>query len=448
MLKRVVALCALLSLLLSFCGCSFVQIDVDGRLRAPHAAGEQNAIQTALEQHILADKEESSGTYVLKYPKMGDYRSAFVMKDMTGDKTEDALAFYALQPEGAKTHIALLTKQDGVWVCVDDVEGLATEIERIQFGDLDGDDIPELFAGFSMYNTRDRRLMMYTWSDDHFVERYSDTYTNIVVDKLISKDRDGLLLFRLNAKDSRSSVSLLTMEDGAVTEIGSAMLDGNIRMFGDYYVTSFEDGTCAVFQDCLKDNRSMITELIMWDGTALTAPLYDPTENITTASARESELPCMDINGDGVVEWPQSFRMTGYELVPTEDMTLWMSEWFTWDPEEWKSVLIMTNVAVPQDGYYFEIPEKWVDTVTATYDSKMRCLTVFAVDDGVIGDELFRVVAFGVNEDNPFAESDDYLFLESNNKMRYELCYNKKSDRKLSMERLSALFHLCDFPQD
>ncbi len=446
-MKTRLSVCLLVLLLLcSFTGCSFAEIDVDGRLRAPHAVGEQSAIQTALEQHIFTGGESSSGSYVLKYPKMGDYRSAFVMKDVTGDQQEDAIAFYALSPEGAKTHIALLSKVDGVWTCLDDIEGLATEIERIQFGDLDHDGTVELFAGYSMYNTRDRRLMMYTWSDDHFVERYADTYTNMIVDKVIDGKHDGLLLFRLNAKTSETTVSLLTMEEDTVLEVASAALDGHIQQFGNYALSAFADGTVGVFQDCTKDYRSTITELIIWDGEQLLTPLYDPAENINFISSRESQLPSMDINGDKTIEFPQSFRMPGYELVPTEDMVLWMSEWFAWDPDLSNVVSVMTNIMVPADGYYVQIPEEWIGTVTAEYNAEKHRMIVREVDAGVVGEALFEIVAFGVGEENPYEADGDYLFLEADKNTRYELRYDKDNDRLLTMEQLSTLFSLCEIP--
>lgn len=442
MKKRWIALLAVICVMLSFCGCSFAEIDVDGRLRAPYATGEQNAIQQALEQHVFSQGEASSISYVLKYPKMGEYRSAFVMKDITGDGQDDALAFYALQPEGAMTHIALLEKKDGVWTCVDDVEGLATEIERIQFGDLDGNGSPEMFAGFSMYNTRDRRLMVYAWSNDCFVERYTDTYTGMIVEKLSDDKRDDLLLFRLRSKDETATVTMLSMSGGVVYEMGSASLDGNILQFGEYTKVEFNDTTRGLFQECTKDNRALITELIVWDGNQLTAPLYDPLENITTVSARESGLPAMDINGDGVTEWPQSSRLPGYELVPTEDVAVWMSLWSTWDAETEQVAPIMHSIVNPYDSYYIEIPEEWVGILSANYNAETRRLTVNAAQGGVVGEELFHIVAYPDGEDNPFKNDNKYLYLDSTAKTRYELAYNRDSDWDLSMEQLSSLFHL------
>lgn len=447
MLKRCIALLLTAALLLCLSGCSFMSVDVDSQLRAPHAAGEQSAIQTALEQHIYAKNAQVDETlpvsYVLKYPKMGDYRSAFIMEDIDGNGTEDALAFYALQPEGANTHIALLCKENGAWRCVDDIEGLATEIERIHFADLNGDGTIELVTGFSMYNTRDRRLMLYTWSTDHFVERYTDTYTNIIVAPIVENSCDDLLLFRLNAEEKRSTVKLLSMSEEAIIEQGTAALDGYITDFGPYTVDTLDDGVRGIYQDCVKDAQTTITELILWDGERLTAPLYNPAENLTTVSARESGLPCMDIDKDGETEWPQSSRLPGDELKPTEEMTVWQSDWYAWDQDVPAAVKKLSSLVIAEDDYYVTIPEEWQGSITAAYDKTKHCLTVSEVVSGVVGEELFEIVAFAEKDGNPTGE-DDYLFLASADALRYEIRYSKESDMELSMQLLSDLFVLCE----
>ena len=454
-MRRVVAIIGILAMILSMSGCSFLNMDMESQLRAPLAAGEQSHIQKALEKHIFAQTTEAASaqeaggetpvSYVLKYPKMGDYRSAFVMKDINGDGAEDALAFYALQPEGANTHIALFTKKDAQWTCLDDIEGLATEIERIHFGDLNGDGVPELFAGFSMYNTRDRRLMLYTWEDDHLVERYSDTYTHMIVSPLTDDFHDDLLLFRLNTEKERTTVRLLSMDGDTIAEKGAALLDGHISQFGSYMPIVFENGLRGVYQDCAKDSQTTITELVVWDGEQLKAPLHDPKENLTSVSARESGLPCMDINRDGMMEWPQSFRMTGDEKTKTEDMKVWLSDWYAWDPVDMVSERVLTNVTVPLDGYYFIVPEEWNGRITASYDEIKHQLMVRRVDDGLAGDVLFDIVAFSVKTGNP-NKDDNYLFLAENDTFKYEIRYTKHSDKPfaLTMEQLSELFVLLE----
>lgn len=444
MWRRWIAGVAACAMLLPMSGCSFVNLDMEKQLRAPHAAGEQSAIQTALEEHIFAlNAEQEQGTavsYVLKYPRMGDYRSAFIMKDMNGDGKEEALAFYAMQPEGANSHIALLRKIDGVWQCTDDIEGLATEVERIHFGDLDGNGTAEIFAGYSMYNTRDRRLMLYSWENDVLTECYSDTYSHMLVGHMTARSHDDLLLFRLNNTDKKTSVKLLSLENGEVVTKGETALDGNILSFQDYQFAQLDDDIRGVYQDCTKDSNTTITELILWDGETLSAPLYDATENITSRSARESGLPFKDIDGDKIIEWPISLRLPGDESKSVDMISLWLTEWYTWDvfmnrPEKKQTSIVNVN-----DGYQLTIPEEWIGRVTATYDAKKHKLSVLRVVEEGENEELFHVVAFPEREKNPLG--DDYVFLKLEGQMRYEMKLQPSADSDLKVETVRTLFSI------
>lgn len=447
MKRRIAAALAAAAMVLCFSSCSFVNLDMSTQMRAPHAAGEQSAVQEALEEYIYAqnmqpDAAASAASYILKYPKMGDYRSAFVFKDMDGDGQDEALAFYAMHPEETNTHIVLLKKTGEIWLCVDDIEGLATEIERIAFGDLNGDGCPELFAGFSMYNTRDRRLMVYTLEEQRFVERYTDTYTNMIVGAITDDRCDDLLLFRLNATEQKSTVRLLSMKDDTIAEKGSAALDGQIREFGKYTICTVEDHVRAVFQDCTKDSSTMITELILWDGKQLTTPLYDPAENITTLSVRESGLPGTDIDDDGQIEWPRSFRMPGYEKTPTEEMKLWLTEWYGWNYDETREENKLTNIMNVMDGYYLTIPEEWIGKVTASYDADARRMTLRYVDNGVIGGAFLKLKTLSGNQSD-VPDGEEYIFMASDGTTQYEVWYDKTCPLEPTMEQLRNLFTIC-----
>lgn len=73
-------LAGLCALLLS--GCNALGLDVEDYLRPPKSTGEQEAIQQALETYIEAHAEKGGVTdYILKYPKEGSYRSAFILVD-------------------------------------------------------------------------------------------------------------------------------------------------------------------------------------------------------------------------------------------------------------------------------------------------------------------------------------------------------------------------------
>ena len=79
---------AILALLMTvlLTGCS-MGVSVENLLTPPKLDAQQNEIYQAL--------ISSSGAAIqLKYPKSGDYRSAFVVRNIDGEESEEAFVFY------------------------------------------------------------------------------------------------------------------------------------------------------------------------------------------------------------------------------------------------------------------------------------------------------------------------------------------------------------------
>ena len=68
-------------------GCSPLGLDAQTLMKPPKATGERQEIYSVLE-------EKANHQLTLRYPKAGEYRSAIVMKDVTGDSNDEAIAFY------------------------------------------------------------------------------------------------------------------------------------------------------------------------------------------------------------------------------------------------------------------------------------------------------------------------------------------------------------------
>ena len=99
----------------------------------------------------------------------------------------------------------------------------------------------------------------------------------------------------------------------------------------------------------------------------LETPFYRAEDKLTTLTARESSIPLMDIDGDGMVEWPLSSRLPGYETVDAAD-ALWKTTWMTWDYATRQSRQVFSCVMNERDGYYVLFDESWDGKVTAIYD--------------------------------------------------------------------------------
>ncbi len=85
-MKRFAAL-VLLLMLLPLSGCNGNLLTVEGAMQPPRLTEQQNAIYEALKAQVGSNIQ-------LKYPQTGEYRSAFVFKNIDSEPTNEAIVFY------------------------------------------------------------------------------------------------------------------------------------------------------------------------------------------------------------------------------------------------------------------------------------------------------------------------------------------------------------------
>ena len=130
---------------LLLCGCSSQFLNGDRQLmRPPYPAGDERNIQEAL--------TKSLGSFTMKYPKSGNYRSAIIRTDLTGDGKDDALVFYR-QDESKPISLAVLSQNGDDWELLSKKEGEGGEIDRILFGDVNCDGVNEVIVGWTIYSS-------------------------------------------------------------------------------------------------------------------------------------------------------------------------------------------------------------------------------------------------------------------------------------------------------
>ncbi len=450
MLRKGMSVVTALLLALLLTGCNILGLDVEAQLRPPRLAGEQQNIQHALETYISQNADKATASrYLLKYPKSGEYRSAFVLQDMDGDGEEEAIAFYCPTANSPKTHINYLKKVEGEWVSLHDIPGIGIDIDRVSFGDLNGDGRKELFTGWDLYNSRDRQLAMYSFVGGQLQEQFTDTYTYVIVGDVTARGHDDLLLLRIDSTNNAVTARLLSYTDGHMTELATASLDGYIRSFGSAHIAPLADGVNGVYLDGYKDGNMTVTELLYWDGTQLITPFAHVEGGIAAVSARESlwdsSVPSVDIDADGQIEWPRMRRLTGYETTDVEN-TLWLTEWCSWDYASRTVIREFASIVNQTDGYYLRMDDAWVDKtagdrITARYTASTRTLELLEVQNGVIGEPVLalRTVATGATAYAANTVSYTFQPLFSNAAVDYQVWYDPREPFAFSMEKIRYL---------
>lgn len=399
--KRVLAAAAAAIALLT-AGCS---LDVETLLQPPRAQGEQKTVQAALETY-LKDTGLAGVRYTLKYPSEGEFTSAFVLCDnqgrptaATGEQAAYAAAFYSLASAPEETHINLLHREGTEWISVGDSVGYGADILQVAFGDMDGDGMGELLTGWSTYHSKDHRLAIFSMGDELRALSTDRVYTQWYLGDMTAAGHDSLLLLHIGTANEVTA-TLERMSGGHLVSGGSVRLDGYIQQFGGMTLSRLAHGVHGLYVDGIKSAGTMVTELIYYDQTGLTAPFYDKTTNMTTATARPVQFPARDIDGDAVVEIPAPRLLAEYDEGVVPHSTAYLTAWRVWDYTQKTWRVKQHAVWNTTDGYMVTLSESATQTVTTAYDATTRTLDMLTGEDGRL---WLRLCAVGTQKKPPAA---------------------------------------------
>ena len=403
-------------------GCGVISADVEKQLIPPKNNTEQESIQTALHEYLQNDD------YLLKYPAGGEYQTPFILLNQIelppiventsatvlpsstawGDM---AVVFYRVYDNQSVTQIHLLQKnKNDEWVSVANAEGDSEEVSEVTFADVNGDGCPELLVGWSLYNSNDKLLAMYRL--DRQLEQFPlrVSYTKLLVGDMTNDMAHDLILLTVEANRMGATASLFCYRGKQFFLRGQTRLDNQIRRFGKAAFSALSPTVNGLYIDCYKYANTTITELIYWDGTELHAPFYNSQTGLTTITARETGFESRDVDGDGLIEWPVSRRLPGYEHTPL-NKTFWRTDWMAYDFRSGASVTKFSSIVNSADSYMFRLRGDWVTKIRTTYDEERHILSLQLADSEQPFLELLSTVQDTVPE--------GFTVFEKSNQCRY-----------------------------
>ena len=171
-------------------------------------------------------------------------------------------------------------------------------------------------------------------------------------------------------KSLSASAALYSYKGDKQTLLGETRVDGHVSAYRKLQVGQ-ADGKPAVYADAVKsDGASMLTELICWSDyyDSIVSPFYSYNTGLTADTGRDVMVPCVDMNGDGLLEIPTDAKLKG---LPSQVRGV---DWCKYK----SSVLVHTgySLAVQEDGYQMVLPDKQFKSVTVSYADKSHTLTV------------------------------------------------------------------------
>lgn len=341
--------------------CTYSQTGIEGLLQPPKLSQQQNEIYSVSDANL--DKNTK-----LKYPRKGDYKSAFVINNIDDEPTQEALVFYEKINNTAQSiplRINVLDQENGKWVSKNEV-GVenAIDVEKVSF--IISNHKTYVVIGFNHINKYEKIVKFYVYEEGVLKDLHTLICTNYEVFDINGDGKSEIVT--VETKDRDLDVKTATGNIYQVTSDGihkksQTPMDPNVSDYVNIYKGKISNGNQALYFDCLRTTNSLSTEILTVNNGKLTNLIYNNVEqsNQVKNTIRPYGAFCLDLNQDGIYEVPNLIPALGYEKAEPHQQRHF-TQWFNY--KEDKLELIKTTYIDYQLGYLFILPEKWMDKVT------------------------------------------------------------------------------------
>ena len=447
-MKKIAAVLALAMALAELPSCSFTGLSAQNLMSPPKANADQQAI------YRLLQGTQTDVTFV--YPKNGEYRSAIIMRDFTGDGVEDAIGFHTMEDGGVE--VQFLTKARGEWETASTFRNTATQVDRVCFGALPGDGEVVLIGWGSTAGATGRTAAVngYLYEDGKVVEYSLGQYGEMTMTDF---DGDGVNeLFTIDKsvpaeaegeEPTTAQARLFGFEGGAPYEMAAADADNGISNYSSVAFGRMNAVDYGVVVDGTTADGGMTTQVFtLSEGRMVNFPPDVNTEGYTKEFSRPStaSYTARDINGDGYIELPVAVRLPGYGEDAALDSTSYMVEWRALSASG--SRVILRALMNTRENYWFRLPYILQGRVCAINDVERRTVTyteVITSEDGeeLLGGTLFSIRAFTQSAWDSRGESSGYAMLAAQSDSVYGIQITTRDEQyRRAVEEIARNFTL------
>ncbi len=353
-MKKLKAFTALLAAVM-LSGCSFT-VSMENLLTPPKLDEQQNEIYQALISSV-------GGGISLKYPKSGDYRSAFVVRNIDSEPGDEAMVFYAsnsVQTGEAGLRMKVLDQYNGTWQAVYDIACMGSEVESLSFTSIGEGDNVDIIIRYSMLNQTEKAFSVVNYSDGVAQELYSSIYSCLEVVDLNCDGYNELITIVPDKTTGVTSAMMFSRSGQSLKKLSQAGLGGVHSEVLKVSTGMVNEGVPALFVDYSRGQGQYGTDVIYCHSGHLICPensMINRFSNNYTA-----DLTCTDIDRDGFIEMPGMIPLPGYETLPKNEQ-LCAVQWYN---------VTAHLITAEHYGYYSSkysfalmFPNRWYGVVTA-----------------------------------------------------------------------------------
>lgn len=420
------------------CGCNIADLSFEESLRPPRTMGDEAEIEKLI-------SKTAGSNYTLKYPKSGSYRSAIIMNDLNGDGVDEAIAFFKGKDETAGVHMLLMYDQDGEWKTSGDYVTETTDVDCVDFADIDENDGLEIIVGYTTYTPNVNFLACYTYSNGVTdTIQAGQNYSSFYCGNLDSNGKSEIITLSLFSAENQAKASMLSYskEKKQIFVKSSAPMDPNVVKIKSIGMSDFDGSVKGVVVDGSFASEELVTQVIYYNQSlaVLRNPLYkEKQKNPTT---RTVGVLSTDFDGDSKLEIPMAEKLPFHG----EDMALTVADkisWCSFNPAN-ETLTVKSVVAENRKcGFSVKQPSKWVDrSYTAINDE--NSMKLYEWVNNALGEELFEVKAFDVSAWDK-GKIDGFTLIYRDNRYAYAFTNPQgKSPMKLTDDEIKTAFSVTD----
>lgn len=429
----------LIVIVYTFTGCAIWSGNIDALLSPPKLSNQEEAIYQALTSSL-------DGKISLKYPKTGEYLSAFIVANLDDEPSDEAMVFYektGFTADETSLRINILDQKDGRWTSVFDRVADGSEVETVYISKLGMSDVISIIVGYSMLQG-EKQFDIYTYDSINYtlVETLTDNYSLINVEDVDNDGYNELFTVTGNTASSYAEAKLLKLdENGQYIRTRVAMDSNTTDYIQCLYGNSDEVTSKVIFVDSLIATGMIETEILQVHDND---QILENTSVLDTMSVSDTIRPSgytsCDIDGDGSIEVPVVTTFTGYEsLSDTEQLK--MTNWLTYQNQE--LMVKYSGYYSINDGYFFALPERWKGHVTVKLDTTKNDV-VFYEYDGNVSSSTTELLRLTVTDENDYTilKKQGYQLMRSNNSNYYLAKVSKNTNSNLEVSIAEVLFNL------
>ena len=439
MKKRIFLILIAAVLLFALSGCEMVSFDVSELMSPPKATGEKAEIQKLIDKEAGAD-------YTLKYPQNGNFRSAITTMDFDSDSVDEAIAFYLPAGEAQTIHLLIMDRIDGEWMVIGNHTSKSTMVDRLQFADLDGDGTREIAVGWSTYNSLVNDLSVYLVnSDNTSTEILSENkYSDFLCADFTNCGKDELLLLSLYTPERPASAVLVALNDtkNSLYAVTETPIDADVTSFAKLQTGNVFEGQFGAVLDGITSSGAYNTQILYYSEIFAQLQRMAFTEDTPSNQAvRNYALLSQDIDNDGVIEIPNTFKMN-IDPTQTDAVPAALIYWC-----EYSSLGYLCTDEIQAAslvyGCRFSIPDKW-QNYTANVNYSNGEITFYEwKEDDTQGEALLVIKMFTHEQFNDGTSAKGYTELAKNDSYVYTfITFETNSNLLLTNDEIIEAFSL------